>query len=65
LDVINFGIIDVFGFSQHFLVAFILAFFYGLGVSSFATALASEESKYIDKHHSHEGRVVESEWNFL
>lgn len=47
-----------FGFSQHFLIAFMLAFLHGLGVSAFATALASEQSKYIDKHHCQEGRVV-------
>lgn len=47
-----------FGFAESFYFAFAMAVLHGIGISAFSTALASEESKYIDRHHNQEGRVV-------
>ncbi|MGI5827987.1 MAG: MFS transporter [Patescibacteria group bacterium] len=47
-----------FGFSREPVSAVILAFLHGVGLSTLAPALLSEESKYIEKHHSRESEIV-------
>lgn len=47
-----------FGYTNNFLLAFFLAILHGIGISCYGTAVSAEESKYIEKHHCQENRVL-------